>query len=71
MKTLTKSLHTVTAAVNVARLMRTHGITEANTGAALAADALAALGYQRGRDYQRDDVTYQRIVAQCDELLNG
>lgn len=59
MKPLTKSLHTVTAVYNVARLVKANG----DTAQTLAAKALAVLGYNMA-DYAQDDATVLQIVKQ-------
>jgi hypothetical protein len=62
---LTKSLHTVTAATNVARyVLETTGAFSGGT--ALAYKALEILGHGPGSDV--GDVTWQRIVKACDAL---
>ena len=79
---LTKSLHTVTAATNVARLLCDAAVTEGELtvtrddyrdAAALAAAALRVLGYtvDCSAHGQTADVTVQRIVAACGKILAG
>lgn len=69
---LTKSLHTVTAATNVARLLADDSRTIYRDGAVLAASALRVLGYNLP-DYLggSDDVTVTRIIAACNKILLG
>lgn len=64
--TLTKSLHTITAVVNVASYVRTHN--PKLTAAQLADAALAILGYDVAT-FAKNDVTVQRCVAGCAKLL--
>jgi hypothetical protein len=65
---LTKSLHTVTAAANVARLLHSFGTHE--NAAALAKAALAVLGYDVDTSPAgcARDVTVDRIVRACAEV---
>lgn len=67
--TLTKSLHTITAVVNVAAYIR-NGAPEGITAAQLAESALAILGYDI-ETFSKNDVTVQRCVAGCAKLLAG
>jgi len=68
MKPLTKSLHTVTATVNVAAHLRFIQIERSRSGsllptaADLCADALSVLGY--GAEYPADDATVAMIRKQ-------
>jgi len=69
---LTKSLHTITAATNVARhLLNCHKRGEYRIAGpiSLAYDALVILGHQTSISDCTDDPTVQRIVAACDKLL--
>jgi hypothetical protein len=64
---LTKSLHTITAATNVARYLRDDRRTIYRDAFVLAAFACDILGYNiRG---SINDTTVQRIVANCAKLL--
>ena len=64
---LTKSLHTVTAATNVAKLiMRPERSQTVLSGAALAAKALEALGQALD-----GSETSQRIIANCKALVGS
>jgi hypothetical protein len=68
---LTKSLHTVTAATNVARHLIETGFTGAGTdepGECLAIAALAILGYD-GCVPVGSDPTVDRICAACERML--
>lgn len=66
MKTITKSLHTVTAATNVAR----HLANERRYffATALAKDALAILGYDIVA-FDASDSTIERIIRECSRIV--
>lgn len=67
MKTLTKSLHTVTAATNVARYLVASGNPDAMKcldARDLAALALDVLGYDI-REYPAGDMTITKIIREC------
>ncbi len=64
---LTKSLHTVTAAVAMARYIVTYHDAVQFTAESLACDALAALGYPDA--FALSDPTVAKIVAGCAKLL--
>lgn len=65
MKKLTKSLHTVTAATNVAHhLFATESVYGYPTAIALARGALEVLGY-RMQDFSEDDATIAKIIREC------
>jgi hypothetical protein len=68
---LTKSLHTVTAATNVARLLLQTADKSLTGDLGLARAALTVLGYS-DVDVSRDttDETVQRIVKACAKLLD-
>jgi len=66
---LTESLHTITAATNVARYILTYHGPEQYTSARHLADcALVVLG-QGENAHKAGDPTVQRIVANCAKLL--
>ena len=70
---LTKSLHTVTAAANVAAyLLATRSYPRNGNGRALASDALSVLGYPGLVPFAGEDIadpTVTRVVAACARLL--
>ena len=66
MKTLTKSLHTVTAATNVARYLATERLYICPKQ--LARQALIVLDY-RMHEFSEDDATIAKIVRECDRIL--
>lgn len=64
---LTKSLHTITAATNVAQYIRgTH-----NDAKVLASAALQVLGYTVNASAASHDPTVARIVENCAKLLEA
>ena len=73
--TMTKSLHTVTAALNVASHIdatdrRHYGASQFLDATLLAAFALKVLGYYLS-DYSADDPTIVKIVAGCAKILKA
>ena len=73
---LTKSLHTITAATNVAAYALANGHVPAKsfTASELAGYALLVLGYRDeahavANERAKNDPTVQRIVANCAKLL--
>jgi hypothetical protein len=68
MKTLTKSLHTVTAATNVARIVTVHS-SVALDARRLARAALDVLGYNLD-DFPEEDPTVAKIVRECARILS-
>lgn len=73
--TLTKSLHTVTAVTNVARLIRDTGENQCPTAEFLTSEALVALGYaeydsiRRLTDAARTDETVLRCIQGVAKML--
>jgi hypothetical protein len=68
---LTKSLHTITAATNVARLILQTADRSVTGDLALARAALTALGYPDVTVDRSDaDPTVAKIVAACAKLLS-
>lgn len=70
---LTKSLHTVTAATNVARLLSQAGAPYTD-GATLARAALDVLGYpdvSTSTEGCAADVTVARIVKACEAIVGA
>lgn len=77
-KPITKSLHTVTSTLAVARFLRAQSPRLYESGATLAAHALSILGYQYGSGHaltdaaeRHGDATLQRIVTACNSLLSA
>lgn len=67
---LTKSLHTVTAATNVAAfILQTNPAQRSCDATALAKNALAVLNQFIGTDFSGQDPTVTRIVEACAKLL--
>lgn len=66
MKTLTKSLHTVTAATNVARYLATERLYICPKQ--LARQALIVLDY-RMHEFSEDDPTVAKIVRECARVI--
>lgn len=74
MNTLTKSLHTVTAAVNVANyILKVRATNGPTNGTTLAGMALSVLGYEYTRaqlDHTKDP-TVHKVIEACTKIING
>jgi hypothetical protein len=71
MKTLTKSLHTVTAVKNVARYILATHKGPRPIAVQLANAALDVLGYPDAIKHRHTDETVQRCISACADVLAG